>query len=237
MLESLKREVLEANQALPEYNLVTFTWGNASGYDRDSELMVIKPSGVTYGDLTLEDMVVVNGNGDVVEGSLSPSSDTATHLYLYHAFPEISGIVHTHSPWATSWSQSGKDLPALGTTHADYFHGAVPCTREMRKEEVETDYEMETGKVIAETFKTNHLAPAAIPAVLVHGHAPFTWGTSPREALYHAVVLEETAKMAAYTNMIQPSPAEISPHLLDKHFLRKHGSNAYYGQSGKENKV
>ncbi|PRO67263.1 L-ribulose-5-phosphate 4-epimerase [Alkalicoccus urumqiensis] len=234
MLESLKLEVLKANQALPEYGLVTFTWGNVSGYDREQELMVIKPSGVDYPDLTADDMVVVNGSGDVVEGKLKPSSDTPTHLYLYQTFPDIGGVVHTHSSWATSWSQAGMDLPALGTTHADYFYGDVPCTREMTQTEIEQEYEWETGRVIGETFHQRKLSPAAVPGVLVHSHAPFTWGSSPEKALYHAVVLEETAKMAAQTHMLRPSPPSISSHLLDKHYLRKHGKNAYYGQTAKE---
>ncbi|WP_444683902.1 L-ribulose-5-phosphate 4-epimerase [Alkalicoccus luteus] len=234
MLEQLKQDVLEANLALPRHELVTFTWGNASGFDEESKLMVIKPSGVGYDELTADKMVVVNLDGRTVEGELRPSSDTPTHLELYRRFPGIAGIVHTHSPWATSWSQAGMDLPVFGTTHADYFNGAVPCTRPMTAAEISGDYELATGNVIAETFEANGISPLEVPAVFVHGHAPFTWGASPADAVYHAVVLEETAKMGSRTKALQPDVSGISPELLNKHFSRKHGSHAYYGQTGKE---
>lgn len=229
-LENLKRSVLEANQLLPHYRLVTFTWGNVSGIDREEGLVVIKPSGVEYDDLTVKDMVVVDLAGNVVEGALKPSSDTPTHVYLYREFKEIGGIVHTHAPWATSWAQAGRDLEALGTTHADYYYGAIPCTRKMTTEEIETAYEKETGKVIVETFRERKLDPAALPGVLVHSHAPFNWGNDPGDAVHNAVVLEEVAKMAVRTYDIEPGVPRMDQALLDKHFLRKHGKNAYYGQ-------
>ena len=228
MLEELKQAVLEANLQLPQYHLVTFTWGNVSGIDRERGLVVIKPSGVAYDKLTIDDMVVVNLNGDVVEGNLKPSSDTPTHLWLYKQFPGIGGIVHTHSTWATIWSQAGKGIPALGTTHADYFYGEIPCTRPMTDEEIQGAYELETGKVITETFR--FLDPQQMPGVLVHGHGPFAWGKDPANAVHNAVVLEEVAKMAARTYMLNPNVQPISQSLLDRHYLRKHGANAYYGQ-------
>nr|ATG84577.1 AraD [Geobacillus thermodenitrificans] len=228
MLEELKQAVLEANLQLPQYHLVTFTWGNVSGIDRECGLVVIKPSGVAYDKLTIDDMVVVNLNGDVVEGNLKPSSDTPTHLWLYKQFPGIGGIVHTHSTWATIWSQAGKGIPALGTTHADYFYGEIPCTRPMTDEEIQGAYELETGKVITETFR--FLDPQQMPGVLVHGHGPFAWGKDPANAVHNAVVLEEVAKMAARTYMLNPNVQPISQSLLDRHYLRKHGANAYYGQ-------
>lgn len=228
MLEELKQAVLEANLQLPQYRLVTFTWGNVSGIDRERGLVVIKPSGVAYDKLTIDDMVVVNLNGDVVEGHLKPSSDTPTHLWLYKQFNRIGGIVHTHSTWATIWSQAGKGIPALGTTHADYFYGEIPCTRPMTDEEIQGAYELETGKVITETFR--FLDPQQMPGVLVHGHGPFAWGKDPANAVHNAVVLEEVAKMAARTYMLNPNVQPISQSLLDRHYLRKHGANAYYGQ-------
>jgi L-ribulose-5-phosphate 4-epimerase len=230
VLEQLKAEVLEANLSLPKYRLVTFTWGNVSGIDRETGYVVIKPSGVEYDEMTAEDLVVVDLDGTVVEGDLRPSSDTPTHLALYRAFPDIGGIVHTHSPWATSWAQAGLPLPALGTTHADYFYGEIPCTRELTEGEVETNYELETGRVIVETYQKNGLDPTAMPGVLVKNHAPFCWGEDAQQAVHHAVVLEEAAKMAFNTYQLNPDARPISQYLLDKHYLRKHGANAYYGQ-------
>ncbi|ARA99610.1 L-ribulose-5-phosphate 4-epimerase [Geobacillus thermodenitrificans] len=228
MLEELKRAVFEANLQLPQYRLVTFTWGNVSGIDRERGLVVIKPSGLAYDRLTAEDMVVVNLDGEVVEGEWKPSSDTPTHLWLYKQFPGIGGIVHTHSTWATVWAQAGKGIPPLGTTHADYFYGEIPCTRPMTNEEIQGEYELETGKVITETF--HFLDPLQVPGVLVHGHGPFAWGKDPANAVHNAVVLEEVAKMAARTYMLNPNAQPISQSLLDRHYLRKHGVNAYYGQ-------
>ena len=232
MLEKLKEDVWKANLQLPEHGLVVFTWGNVSGFDRESGLFVIKPSGVEYTELTPDDMVVMDLNGNKVEGRLNPSSDTPTHLVLYKNFPGIGGVVHTHSRWATAWAQAGRDIPAYGTTHADYFYGPVPCTRRMKSREIEGAYEAETGKVIAEEFEGRN--PSDIPAVLVRSHGPFTWGKDCFEAVYHAVVLEETARMAALSEWLAPGgPGSLDPmqqKLLDKHFLRKHGENAYYGQ-------
>ena len=228
MLEALKEQVLKANLQLVEHRLVTFTWGNVSGIDRDKGLVVIKPSGVKYSELRAEDLVVLNLDGEVVEGKLKPSSDTPTHLYLYKEFQTIGGIVHTHSPWATSWAQSGRDIPSLGTTHADYYHGDIPCTREMRADEIAEQYELNTGKVIRETFQ--HLDPRDIPGVLVNNHGPFCWGEDALTAVHNAVVLEEVAKMAYHSLMLNPSLHPISGVLLDKHFFRKHGADAYYGQ-------
>lgn len=229
MLERLKQEVLEANLDLPKYGLVTFTWGNVSGIDRKSGLVVIKPSGVPYDKLKLEDLVVVDLDGNKVEGELKPSSDTPTHLVLYKAFPQVGGIVHTHSPWATSWAQAGRGIPALGTTHADYFYGEIPVTRAMTREEIESAYELETGNVIVETFKDKD--PMMIPSVLVNSHAPFNWGKDPHEAVHNAVVVEEVAKMALHAYNLNPDIQPMDQALLDKHFLRKHGANAYYGQT------
>lgn len=228
MLEDLKQEVLEANLALPKHNLVTFTWGNVSGVNREDKLIVIKPSGVPYEELTRNKMVVVDFDGNIVEGDLNPSSDTPTHLVLYQNFPEIGGIVHTHAPWATSWAQAGKGIEPLGTTHADYFYGTVPCTRPMKEEEIHGAYEHETGKVIVETFRD--IDPNEMPGVLVHSHAPFSWGIDPEEAVHNAVVLEEVAKMALHTYQLNPKTHRMDQVLLDKHYLRKHGSDAYYGQ-------
>jgi L-ribulose-5-phosphate 4-epimerase len=227
MLEQLKEEVLQANLDLVKHGLVVFTWGNASGIDREHGLMVIKPSGVPYEKMKPKDMVVLNLYGQVVEGNLKPSSDAPTHLVLYRQFENIGGVVHTHSEWATSWAQSGYGIPALGTTHADYFHGEIPCTRNMTQEEIQNNYEQETGKVIVNRFK--HLDPDEVPGVLVNNHGPFSWGTDPENAVHNAVVLEEVAKMTFRTLMINPD-AEMGKTLLGKHFLRKHGKNAYYGQ-------
>lgn len=228
MLESLKQAVLEANLDLPKYRLVTFTWGNVSGIDREQGLVVIKPSGVPYEDLKAEDLVVVDLEGRIVEGTMKPSSDTPTHLALYRAFPAIGGIVHTHSPWATSWAQAGRGIPALGTTHADYFYGEVPCTRLMTEAEIKGAYELETGNVIIETLQD--LDPAMVPGVLVNCHAPFSWGKDPHNAVHNAVVLEEVAKIAYHTFQLNPAIPSMDQTLLDRHFLRKHGVNAYYGQ-------
>lgn len=231
MLETLKETVLEANLELERKGLVIYTWGNVSGIDREKGLVVIKPSGVEYSRMNIEHMVVVDLAGNVVEGCLRPSSDTATHLVLYQAFPAVGGIVHTHSLWATSWAQAGLSIEPLGTTHADYFYGAVPCTRELTTTEIQGAYEAETGNVIVEAFAGKN--PLHTPGVLVGAHGPFAWGKNPDEAVYHAVVLEEVAKMAAYTRMLQPGRQAISPVLSDKHFMRKHGKDAYYGQGGK----
>ncbi len=233
MLEGLKQEVLEANINLPKYNLVTFTWGNVSGFDSDEGLIVIKPSGVSYEMLKADDLVVLDLNGNQVEGKLKPSSDTPTHLVLYKAFPEIKGIVHTHSPWATSWAQANRPIPVLGTTQADYFYGSIPCTRPVKESEIKKDYELQTGNVIVETFRD--INPMDIPGVLVASHGPFTWGTSPYHALHNSIVLEKVAKMAYRTVTLNPSITEIDQNLLDKHFLRKHGRNAYYGQNEQSN--
>lgn len=230
MLEQLKLEVCAANLALPQYRLVTFTWGNVSGIDRESGLVVIKPSGVPYTDLKPEHMVVVDLEGRIVEGNLRPSSDTPTHLVLYRQFAEIGGVVHTHSPWATSWAQAGRGIPALGTTHADYFYGEIPCTREMTESEIKGGYEEETGNVIVETFKG--VDPMSIPGVLVNQHAPFCWGKDADDAVHQAVVIEEVAKLAYRTYQLNGQVSAIQQNLLDKHYLRKHGVNAYYGQKG-----
>ena len=228
MLEKLKEEVCKANLELVEHGLVIFTWGNVSGIDREKKLVVIKPSGVSYDNMKPEDMVVVDlETGKVVEGNLKPSSDTPTHLVLYRAFPEIGGVVHTHSTYATAWAQAGKDLPNIGTTHADYFHDAVPSTRDMTEKEVKGEYELETGNVIVETFKDKN--PIHTPGVLVTNHGPFTWGKTPHEAVHNAVVLEQIAKMAFIAYSVNPS-LTMNPLLVEKHFNRKHGPNAYYGQ-------
>ncbi len=230
MLEQLKEAVYKANMELPRRNLVTYTWGNVSGIDREKGLFVIKPSGVEYDELTPQDMVVIDMDGKKVEGNLNPSSDTKTHLALYRAFPNIGGVVHTHSPHAVAWAQAGRDIPAYGTTHADYFYGPVPCTRNLSEEETNTDYEWNTGAVIIETFKERDIEPDHVPAVICHSHGPFTWGKDAAEAVYHSVVLEETAKMALYTESIRHDAESAPQYILDKHFLRKHGPDAYYGQ-------
>ena len=230
MLKKLKEQVLRANLLLPKHNLVTFTWGNVSGVDRQKGLMVIKPSGVEYDELTADDMVVVDlKTGEKVEGDLNPSSDTDTHVVLYNSFPNIGGVVHTHSRWATVFAQSGKGIPALGTTHADYFYGEIPCTRKMTAQEIAGKYELETGNVIAETFKDK--SPDDIPAVLVNSHGPFAWGTDPLNAVHNAVVLEEISFMSWHNLMMTPEMGAMQTELLDKHYLRKHGKNAYYGQN------
>lgn len=229
MLEKLKKEVFEANLLLPKYSLVTFTWGNVSGVDREENIMVIKPSGVEYEEMTFEDMVVVDlKTGEKIEGKLNPSSDTKTHLVLYNEFKSIGGIVHTHSRWATIFAQGGEGIPALGTTHADYFHGEIPCTRKMTDEEINGDYEFETGKVITEAFK--NINPQDIPGVLVHSHGPFMWGANATNAVHNAVVAEEIAFMAWHNIAMNPNISSMQKQLLDKHYLRKHGKNAYYGQ-------
>lgn len=230
MLEQLKQQVYEANMELPKRGLVTYTWGNVSGIDRASGLFVIKPSGVEYDELRPEDLVVMDLNGDKVEGDLNPSSDTRTHLELYKAFPDIGGVVHTHSPHAVAWAQAGRDIPAFGTTHADYFYGPIPCARALTQEEIDEDYEKNTGKVIIEEFTKRGIQPMHVPAVICTSHGPFTWGKDAAQAVYHAVVLEEVAKMAIYTIQIDPNAAPAPQRIQDKHFLRKHGPNAYYGQ-------
>ena len=229
MLENLKKQVRDANLLLPEYGLVTFTWGNVSAIDRDSNCMVIKPSGVEYDRMTADDMVVVDvKTGKIVEGKWRPSSDTPTHLELYRAFYEVGGIVHTHSNWATSFAQSGMGIMPLGTTHGDYFYGEIPCTRAMTREEIGGEYEKETGAVIIETFRDTD--PMAIPAVLVNSHGPFAWGKDALDAVHNAVVLEEIASMNFRTMSLNPQIKNMQQELLDKHYLRKHGKNAYYGQ-------
>ncbi len=231
MLEELKKEVYEANMLLPKYELVTFTWGNVSGIDREKGLFVIKPSGVEYDKLTWEDMVVVDLEGNKVEGKYKPSSDTATHVELYNAFPEIGGVVHTHSSWATSWAQAGRGIPCYGTPHADYMYGEIPCVRNLTKEEIDEGYEKNTGKLIVSYFKENKIDAEAMPAVLCKNHGPFTWGKDAHEAVHNAVVLDEVAKMAARCEMINPDNKPAPQELQDKHYFRKHGANAYYGQN------
>lgn len=232
MLEQLKEQVCKANLLLPKYNLVTFTWGNVSGVDREKGLMVIKPSGVEYDDMKPSDMVVVDlKTGKKVEGDLNPSSDTDTHIVLYNTFPNIGGVVHTHSRWATTFAQAGRGIPALGTTHGDYFYGEIPCTRKMTPREINGKYELETGNVITETFE--RIDADDIPSVLVHSHGPFSWGTDPFNAVHNAVVLEELAFMAWHNLMMNPNLPPMQQELLDKHYLRKHGANAYYGQKNK----
>ena len=233
MLENLKRQVLEANLLLPKYNLVTFTWGNVSGIDRVSGLVVIKPSGVPYDGMTAEDMVVVDLDGKVVEGKWKPSSDTPTHVELYKAFPECGGIVHTHSRWATTFAQAGLDIPAMGTTQGDYFYGDIPVTRLMTPEEIGGAYEKETGKVIIETFRNRGIDPSMVPGVNVQSHGPFAWGKDAMDAVHNAVVMEEVAFMDWHAMTINPSHGRMQQELLDKHDLRKHGKNAYYGQDKK----
>lgn len=230
MLEQLKQQVYEANMELPRRGLVTYTWGNVSGIDRESGLFVIKPSGVEYDELRPEDLVVLDLNGNKVEGKLNPSSDTKTHIELYKAFPELGGIVHTHSTHAVAWAQAGRDIPCFGTTHADYFYGPVPCARALTQEEIDEDYEKNTGKVIIEAFHGRNIQPMHVPGVVCSSHGPFTWGKDAAQAVYHAVVLEEVAKMALLTLQIDPNAAPAPQHIQDKHFLRKHGPNAYYGQ-------
>lgn len=231
MLEALKKTVYEANMQLPHYGLVTFTWGNASAIDREQGLVVIKPSGLEYDVMGPEDMVVVDLEGNVVEGNLRPSSDTPTHVELYKAFPTLGGIVHTHSKWATAWAQAGQSIPCYGTTHADYFYGNIPCTRDLTPEEIGAGYERSTGLVIAEAFE--NLDPQAIPGVLVCHHGPFAWGKDAFEAVHNAVCLETVAQMAANCRWINPEATPVPKAQLDKHYLRKHGKNAYYGQTNR----
>ena len=229
MLEELKKIVYDANMLLPEYHLVTFTWGNVSGIDREKGLVAIKPSGVSYEELCPEDIVIVDLDGNVVEGDLNPSTDMPSHVEFYKAFPNIGGAVHTHSPWATSWAQSGRGIPCYGTTHADYLYGEVPCLRVLTQEELDEGYEKNTGILVVDYFKDHDYE--AMPAVLCKNHGPFTWGKTPVEAVHNAVVLEECAKMAAWTEMINPKVSPAPQRLQDKHYTRKHGPNAYYGQS------
>jgi L-ribulose-5-phosphate 4-epimerase len=230
MLEELKKIVCEANLELPKYGLVTFTWGNVSAIDRETGLVVIKPSGVDYDGMQPEDMVVVDLDGKVVEGKYKPSSDTPTHVALYKAFPALGGIVHTHSRWATTFAQAKMDIPALGTTHGDYFYGSIPCTRLMTPAEIAGEYEKETGNVIIETFRARNVDAAQVPAVLVASHGPFAWGKNAKDAVHNAVVLEEVAFMALNAMQLNPGLGAMQQELLDKHYLRKHGKNAYYGQ-------
>ncbi len=229
MLEELKKTVCEANLLLPRHGLVTFTWGNVSGIDRETGLVVIKPSGVSYEGMLPEDMVVVDLDGKVVEGKWKPSSDTPTHVVLYKAFPKCGGIVHTHSRWATTFAQAKREISAMGTTHADYFYGAIPCTRPMTDREIRGEYEKETGNVIVETFADRD--PADIPGVVVCSHGPFAWGSDPLNAVHNAVVMEEVAFMNWHAMLLNPELGSMQQTLLDKHYLRKHGKNAYYGQN------
>lgn len=228
MLEELKKRVYEANMLLPKHGLVTFTWGNVSEIDRETGYFAIKPSGVEYDKLTPDDMVIMDLDGSKIEGRYNPSSDTATHIELYKAFKNIGGIVHTHSPWATSWAQAGRDIPCYGTTHADYIYGSVPCVRNLTKEEIDAGYEKNTGVLIVDYFRDKDYE--AVPAVLCKNHGPFTWGRDGHEAVHNAVVLEEVAKMAVHTEAINPDVKPAPQVLQDKHYYRKHGANAYYGQ-------
>ncbi|MBX9996519.1 MULTISPECIES: L-ribulose-5-phosphate 4-epimerase [Priestia] len=230
MLDKLKEEVFQANVDLPKHGLVKYTWGNVSAIDRDSGLFVIKPSGVTYEKMTAQDMVVVDLDGRVVEGELNPSSDTLTHAVLYKHYPQIGGIAHTHSTWATIWAQAGLDVQAMGTTHADTFYGSVPCARFLTEKEVNDGYEVETGKVIIETFEKRGLDVLAVPGILLQGHGPFTWGKDAKTAVMNSVVLDEVSKMNFFTQKLNGLAEELPQRILDKHYLRKHGQNAYYGQ-------
>ena len=229
MLESLKQKVYEANMELPKRGLITYTWGNVSGIDRETGYFVIKPSGVDYDLLKPEDMVVMDLEGNKIEGHLNPSSDTPTHIELYKAYPEIGGVVHTHSPWATSWAQAGRYIPCYGTTHADYFYGDIPCARLLTENEIEENYEKNTGLVIVETIGDEN--PLFVPGILCSNHGPFTWGKDAHDAVHNAVVLEEVAKMASCTESINKSSSKAPQSMQDKHFMRKHGPNAYYGQN------
>ncbi len=232
MLEELKKQVYEANMLLPKHGLVTFTWGNVSGIDRESGLFAIKPSGVEYDLLTPDDMVIVDLNGNVVEGKYRPSSDTATHVEIYKAFPNVGGVVHTHSSYATSWAQAGRSIPCYGTTHADYYYGEVPCLRCLTGEEIDEAYELNTGRLIVEEFAAMNKDPKAVSAVLCRNHGPFTWGKDAVDAVHSAVVLEEVAKMAYRCELINPKVQPAPQVLQDKHYYRKHGAGAYYGQNG-----
>ncbi|CAM2766141.1 L-ribulose-5-phosphate 4-epimerase [Streptococcus agalactiae LMG 14747] len=229
-LQEMRQRVCDANKSLPTHGLVKFTWGNVSEVDRELGLIVIKPSGVDYDQLTPDNMVVTDLEGTVIEGELNPSSDLPTHVELYKAWPEISGIVHTHSTEAVGWAQAGRDIPFYGTTHADYFYGPIPCARSLSAEEVEAAYEKETGSVIIEEFNRRGIDPTAVPGIVVRNHGPFAWGKNPEQAVYHAVVLEEVAKMDRLTEAINPKVEPAPKYILDKHYLRKHGPNAYYGQ-------
>ncbi len=231
MLEELKERVLKANLLLPELDLVKFTWGNVSEIDREKGIIAIKPSGVDYENLTADDIVLVDLDGNIVEGKFRPSSDTATHIELYKAFSDIGGVVHTHSEWAVSWAQSGRGIPCYGTTHADCFYGEIPCTREMTDEEIESAYEKNTGIVIAETFMKRNIDPMAVPGVLCVNHGPFSWGKNGHDAVHNAAVLETVAEMATKTELLNPSVKPVKQAILDKHYFRKHGKNAYYGQN------
>lgn len=229
MLESLKQKVYEANMELPKRGLITYTWGNVSGIDRETGYFVIKPSGVDYDLLKPEDMVVMDLEGNKIEGHLNPSSDTPTHIELYKAYPEIGGVVHTHSPWATSWAQAGRYIPCYGTTHADYFYGDIPCARLLTENEIEENYEKNTGLVIVETIGDEN--PLFVPGILCSNHGPFTWGKDAHDAVHNAVVLEEIAKMASCIESINKNSSKAPQSMQDKHFMRKHGPNAYYGQT------
>lgn len=231
MLKRLKQQVYEANMLLPKYGLVTFTWGNVSGIDRKKGLFVIKPSGVEYDKLTPDDMVVMDLNGNQIEGKYKPSSDTPTHLEIYKAFPEVGGVVHTHSSYATSWAQAGRSIPCYGTTHADYFYGEIPCVRCLSKEEIESAYEENTGHLIVNEFARMQKDPEAVPGVLCKNHGPFSWGKDAMEAVHNAVVIEEVAKMAYRAEVINKDIMSAPQELMDKHYFRKHGANAYYGQN------
>ena len=230
MLEQLKKQVYEANMELPRRGLVTYTWGNVSGIDREKGLFVIKPSGVEYDALKPEDLVVVDLEGNVVEGTLNPSSDTETHRILYRRYPEIGGIVHTHSPYAVAWAQAHRDIPAYGTTHADYFHGPVPCARNLTTQEIQDGYEENTGHVIVETLTERGIDPMHTPAIICASHGPFAWGKNAADSVYHAAVLEEVARMSLLTEQVNPEAEPAPDNILDKHFMRKHGPDAYYGQ-------
>jgi len=230
MLEKLKQEVYDANIELVNQNLVIYTWGNVSAIDRETNLVVIKPSGVKYDTMKPSDMVVIDLEGNIIEGDMKPSSDTPTHLELYRCFKHINGVVHTHSEWATSWAQACRDVPSYGTTHADYFYGDIPCTRSLTKEEIKSDYELNTGKVIIETLVKKNYKPLEMPGIIVSNHGPFTWGKNATDAVHNAKVVEEVCKMAFRTEKLNQTVKKIDDHLLDKHYLRKHGKNAYYGQ-------
>ena len=231
MLEELKKIVFEENLELLKRELVIYTWGNVSGLDRESKTFAIKPSGVDYDVMKAEDMVILDLEGNKIEGKYKPSSDTATHIELYKAFPEIGGIVHTHSSYATSWAQARRDIPAFGTTHADYFYGDIPCARPLTKDEIEGEYEKNTGLVIIETLKKRNINPMDIPGIIISSHGPFAWGKDAKEAVHNAVVMEELAKMAYRTIQINPQIKSVEQYLLNKHYFRKHGANAYYGQN------